>query len=77
MKPLSLELSGVKSHVVEGTNVILMCDVFGARPAAEVKWFNNSIAITDTNREEGIAEVRLTKLKICYIEEYVHTYITQ
>lgn len=71
MKPLSLELSGVKSHVVEGTNVILMCDVFGARPAADVKWFNNSIAITETNKEEGIAEVCLTKLKICIIYRYI------
>lgn len=51
----------MKSHVVEGTNVILMCDVFGARPAAEVKWFNDSIAITDSNTA-GIAEVCLRNI---------------
>lgn len=60
MKPLSLVLSGVKNHVVEGTNVILMCDVFGARPAAEVKWFNNSIPITGSNTDEEIGKVRFS-----------------
>lgn len=42
-----MELSGVKNHVVQGTNVLLICDVLGARPAATVRWVNGSIPITD------------------------------
>lgn len=48
VKPTSIALSGVKDHVVQGTNVKLVCEVTGAKPAAEVKWFNESNAIPES-----------------------------
>ncbi|XP_030767914.1 hemicentin-1 isoform X2 [Sitophilus oryzae] len=47
VRPTRMELSGVKNHVVQGTNVLLICDVYGARPAATVRWTNGSVPITD------------------------------
>lgn len=44
--PTGLELTGVKSHVVQGSNVLLTCKVFGARPAANVTWYNGTEAIS-------------------------------
>lgn len=55
MRPTKLDLQGVKSHVVQGSNVQLTCDVYGAKPAATVKWNNNSNPITD----EGLIETRI------------------
>ncbi|KAH1018820.1 hypothetical protein HUJ05_006512 [Dendroctonus ponderosae] len=42
-----MHLSGVNNHVVQGSNVMLICDVHGARPAATIRWTNGSIPITD------------------------------
>ncbi|XP_018907387.2 uncharacterized protein nrm isoform X2 [Bemisia tabaci] len=42
VRPLRLELSGVENHVVSGTKVVLQCLVTGARPAANVTWFNGT-----------------------------------
>ncbi|XP_076265082.1 neuromusculin isoform X4 [Rhynchophorus ferrugineus] len=47
VRPTKMELSGVKNHVVQGTNVLLICDVHGARPPAKVRWTNGSVPITD------------------------------
>ncbi|BES88917.1 IG_like [Nesidiocoris tenuis] len=38
-------MSGVEHHVVQGTTVLLKCEVFGARPPAQVKWFNATIEL--------------------------------
>jgi len=42
-----MDLSGVEHHVVQGTNVHLQCIVIGARPAANVTWFNGSEPIRE------------------------------
>ncbi|KAL1502354.1 hypothetical protein ABEB36_007505 [Hypothenemus hampei] len=47
VKPTSMHLSGVNNHVVQGSNVMLICDVHGARPAATIRWTNGSVPITD------------------------------
>ncbi|CAG9768077.1 unnamed protein product [Ceutorhynchus assimilis] len=49
VKPTFMQLSGVTNHVVQGSNVMLICDVLGARPAATIRWSNGSVAITDEN----------------------------
>lgn len=59
-------LSGVNGHVVQGSNVMLICDVIGARPAADVKWLNGSQPITDqkfiqTEPEKMVSPVHLIK----------------
>ncbi|XP_059487903.1 uncharacterized protein LOC132203822 isoform X4 [Neocloeon triangulifer] len=42
VRPLRLDLSGVEEHVHEGTEVVLTCQVTGARPAANITWFNGT-----------------------------------
>ncbi|KAI4471623.1 b-cell receptor cd22 [Holotrichia oblita] len=48
VKPTGIQLSGVKSHVVQGSFVKLLCEVTGAKPAAEVKWFNGTHEVSET-----------------------------
>lgn len=49
VKPSKIALSVKKSHVSEGTKVILNCQVDGGRPAANVTWYNNSKIIDESN----------------------------
>lgn len=49
VRPTLITLSGVKSHVVEGSKVLLQCHVFNARPAANISWYNSSKLIDDSN----------------------------
>ena len=49
VRPTKIELSGVKSHVVAGSRVLLDCKVFGARPAANISWYNSSRLIDDSS----------------------------
>lgn len=44
---MKIDLYGEQNHIIRGTNVILTCIVTGARPAAAVRWFNDSTAITE------------------------------
>lgn len=50
VRPTKIHVSGVKSHVVEGSKVLLQCHVYGARPAANISWFNSSKLIDDSNQ---------------------------
>jgi hypothetical protein len=60
VRPLSLDLSGVVHHVVQGTKVTLECAVLGARPAANVTWYNGSEPIREEAlRTEVAPQVRL------------------
>lgn len=60
VRPLSLELSGVVHHVVQGTKVTLECAVLGARPAANVTWYNGSEPISEESLRTDVAlQVRL------------------
>ncbi|XP_049818622.1 hemicentin-1 isoform X3 [Aethina tumida] len=56
VRPTKVSLSGVNNHVVQGTNVLLYCDVYGARPAATVRWTNESTPITNETLKETSAE---------------------
>lgn len=49
VRPTNIHLSGVKSHVVEGSKVLLQCEVSGARPAANISWYNSSKLIDETS----------------------------
>ncbi|KAJ6649403.1 Hemicentin-1 [Pseudolycoriella hygida] len=42
VRPTNVDLSGVKNHAVQGSNILLKCLVVGARPAANVTWYNNT-----------------------------------
>ncbi|KAG5680757.1 hypothetical protein PVAND_010244 [Polypedilum vanderplanki] len=50
VRPTRIHLSGVKSHVVEGSKVLLQCEVEGARPAANISWYNSSKLIDESNQ---------------------------
>ncbi|CAG2056171.1 unnamed protein product [Timema podura] len=47
VRPLKLELSGLEHHVVQGTIVVLKCDVIGARPRANITWYNGTKALPE------------------------------
>jgi CD80-like C2-set immunoglobulin domain len=49
VSPTEIHLSGVKSHVVEGSKVLLQCHVYGARPAANISWYNSSKLIDESS----------------------------
>lgn len=49
VRPTKIHLSGVKSHVVAGSKVLLQCEVEGARPAANISWYNSSKLIDETS----------------------------
>lgn len=49
VRPTRIHLSGVKSHVVEGSKVLLQCHVYGARPAANISWYNSTKQIDDSS----------------------------
>uniref|UniRef100_A0A2P2I4X8 Neural cell adhesion molecule 1-like n=1 Tax=Hirondellea gigas TaxID=1518452 RepID=A0A2P2I4X8_9CRUS len=42
--------------VTEGSNVVLKCDVRGARPAASIAWFNGSVPIEQADTLDNIRE---------------------
>lgn len=48
VRPTKIDLSGVEHHVVQGTKVLLQCDVFNARPAANVTFYNNTVPVEDS-----------------------------
>ncbi|XP_055535886.1 hemicentin-1 isoform X2 [Wyeomyia smithii] len=51
VRPTKINLSGVKHHTVQGTKVLLQCQVSGARPAANMTWYNSSKLISDETNE--------------------------
>lgn len=64
VRPTKLELTGVRSYVVQGTNVLLHCNVIGARPEAHVTWYNGSEPITsDLVQSSSVISVSTFTLK--------------
>ncbi|KAF6214764.1 hypothetical protein GE061_009507 [Apolygus lucorum] len=56
VRPNQLVLSGVEHHVVQGTTVLLKCEVFGARPPANVKWFNATMLLAPEQNSTRLNE---------------------
>ncbi|XP_049814950.1 hemicentin-1 isoform X1 [Schistocerca nitens] len=48
VRPLELQLTGVKEHVVQGTNVAAVCQAVGANPEATITWYNGTDRINNT-----------------------------
>lgn len=69
VRPLSLDLSGVVHHVVQGTTVTLECAVLGARPAANLTWFNGSEPILENALRTDVG------LQVMLIVTHCSTYI--
>ncbi|XP_048512815.1 titin isoform X2 [Athalia rosae] len=54
VRPLGMDLGGVVNHVVQGSKVMLQCQVKGARPAANVTWYNGTEPILNDDGETNI-----------------------
>jgi CD80-like C2-set immunoglobulin domain len=62
VRPLRLDLSGVEEHVHEGAEVVLTCQVTGARPAANITWYNGSEPIGPDATANTHAAVQVSPL---------------
>ncbi|XP_075211629.1 neuromusculin isoform X3 [Lycorma delicatula] len=54
VRPIKLALTGVEHHVVQGTKVLLQCIVSGARPAANITWFNGTEPLPPTSTDSSV-----------------------
>ncbi|KAL5292690.1 nrm family protein [Megaselia abdita] len=59
VRPTVIELSGVEHHTVQGSACVFTCEVFGARPAANITWTNSTKPI-DPENESDFAEITTT-----------------
>lgn len=63
VRPTKVELTGVKHHTVQGTNILLKCLVSGARPAANVTWYNNTVALDPADVDDALDISTQTEFK--------------
>ncbi|KAH8233853.1 hypothetical protein KR032_000185, partial [Drosophila birchii] len=70
VRPTSIEVNGVKHHTVQGSKVVLTCDIHGARPAVNLTWYNSTSVISADENE-------LTEIRIKAFEKNDGTYHTQ
>ncbi|KAH8334990.1 hypothetical protein KR067_000321, partial [Drosophila pandora] len=70
VRPTSIEMNGVEHHTVQGSKVILTCDIHGARPPVNLTWYNITSPITT---EENI----VTEIRTRAFEKNDGTYHTQ
>ncbi|XP_054735884.1 uncharacterized protein LOC129242947 isoform X2 [Anastrepha obliqua] len=56
VRPTSISINGVEHHTVQGSKVVLTCDIHGARPAVNLTWFNSSTIISP--EENDLTEIR-------------------
>nr|NP_001246891.1 neuromusculin, isoform F [Drosophila melanogaster]AFH04562.1 neuromusculin, isoform F [Drosophila melanogaster]AHA95700.1 FI21256p1 [Drosophila melanogaster] len=61
VRPTSIDINGVKHHTVQGSKVVLTCDIHGARPAVNLTWYNTTTIISSGENE--ITEVRSKSLE--------------
>ncbi|KMZ01268.1 uncharacterized protein LOC6739169 isoform X10 [Drosophila simulans] len=61
VRPTSIDINGVKHHTVQGSKVVLTCDIHGARPAVNLTWYNTTTVISSGENE--ITEVRTKSLE--------------
>lgn len=54
VRPNRIELSGVGEHVIQGNRVVLQCVVRGARPAANVTWYNGTVQLQESSSAESL-----------------------
>ncbi|XP_054086401.1 uncharacterized protein LOC105214792 isoform X2 [Zeugodacus cucurbitae] len=70
VRPTSISINGVEHHTVQGSKVVLTCDIHGARPAVNLTWFNSTAVI-------GPEENDLTEIRTKAFEKDDGTYHTQ
>ncbi|KAI8118506.1 Kin of IRRE-like protein 2 [Lucilia cuprina] len=56
VRPTTVTINGVEHHTVQGSKVVLTCDVHGARPPVNLTWFNASQPMDP--EENDLMEIR-------------------
>ncbi|XP_037890320.1 uncharacterized protein LOC119637932 isoform X5 [Glossina fuscipes] len=56
VRPTSITINGVEHHTVQGSKVVLTCDIHGARPPVNLTWYNNTQPIS--SEDNDISEIR-------------------
>lgn len=59
VRPTKISLTGVDKHAIHGSKVTLECLVQGARPAANLTWYNGTDPI-DPEKVTSIANVQVS-----------------
>ncbi|TDG39892.1 hypothetical protein AWZ03_013686, partial [Drosophila navojoa] len=70
VRPTSIAINGVEHHTVQGSKVVLTCDIHGARPAVNLTWYNSTSIISAEENE-------LTEIRTKAFEKEDGTYHTQ
>ncbi|XP_037718882.1 uncharacterized protein LOC119552963 isoform X5 [Drosophila subpulchrella] len=70
VRPTSIDINGVKHHTVQGSKVVLTCDIHGARPAVNLTWYNSTTVISPSEND-------MTEIRIKSFEKNDGTYHTQ
>ncbi|XP_060661004.1 uncharacterized protein LOC132794519 isoform X5 [Drosophila nasuta] len=70
VRPTSIDIKGVEHHTVQGSKVVLTCDIHGARPAVNLTWYNSTSTISPEENE-------LTEIRTKAFEKSDGTYHTQ
>lgn len=60
VRPLQMDIKGVVGHVIQGSKVLLQCEVQAARPPANVTWYNGTRIIEKNNNRLDMYETKLT-----------------
>ncbi|XP_034655579.1 uncharacterized protein LOC117893187 isoform X8 [Drosophila subobscura] len=68
--PKSILIKGVEHHTVQGSKVVLQCDIYGARPAVNLTWYNATATISPEEND-------LTEIRTKAFEKEDGTYHTQ
>ncbi|XP_067643045.1 uncharacterized protein nrm isoform X2 [Eurosta solidaginis] len=70
VRPTRISINGVEHHTVQGSKVVLTCDIHGARPAVNLTWYNSTNIISPEENE-------LTEIRTKAFEKGDGTYNTQ
>ncbi|RZF42221.1 hypothetical protein LSTR_LSTR004370 [Laodelphax striatellus] len=54
VRPLDLKLTGIDKHVIQGEKVKLQCIVRGARPPANITWYNGTEPLPQSVSESSV-----------------------
>ncbi|XP_030385039.1 uncharacterized protein LOC115632156 isoform X2 [Scaptodrosophila lebanonensis] len=70
VRPTSITINGVEHHTVQGSKVVLTCDIYGARPAVNLTWYNTTSVVSPEEND-------LTEIRTKAFEKEDGTYHTQ
>uniref|UniRef100_A0ABD2W382 Ig-like domain-containing protein n=1 Tax=Trichogramma kaykai TaxID=54128 RepID=A0ABD2W382_9HYME len=61
VRPMKMDIKGVVGHAIQGSKVLLQCEVQGARPPANVTWYNGTEILLQNNSRLDMHETKLTE----------------